>query len=63
MVIPVNPIRNDVYKAYIMCLNPMLKLKDREVEVLDILTKTYFHLNVASKKGELPKNEIYSRNK
>ena len=61
MVIPVNPKKLDIYKAYIMCLNPMLKLKDREIEVLDILTKTYFHLNNAAKKGEVPANEIYTR--
>lgn len=61
MLIPVNPIRNDIYKAYIMCLNPLLKLKPREIEVLDILSKTYFHLNEASKKGQVPQNEIYTR--
>lgn len=61
MIIPVSPIKQDIYKAYIMCLNPLLKLKTREIEVLDILTKTYFHLNTASKKGEVPKNEIYTR--
>jgi hypothetical protein len=61
MIIPLKPERKDIYKAYIMCLNPVLKLKKREVEVLDIVAKTYFHLNKAAQKGEVPKKEIYSR--
>jgi len=61
MVIPVNPKKQDLYKAYIMCLNPLLKLKPREIEVLNIMTKTYFSLYAASMKGEVPFTEIYTR--
>jgi len=61
MVIPVNPKKSDLYKAYISCLNPLLKLKTREMEVLDIMTKTYFSLYNASKQGAVPFNEIYDR--
>jgi DNA-binding transcriptional ArsR family regulator len=61
MVIPVNPVKSDLYKAYISCLNPLLKLKTREMEVLDIMTKTYFSLYTAVQKGQVPANEIYER--
>jgi hypothetical protein len=61
MHIPIHPDRQDIYKAYIMCLNPLLKLKNREIEVLDIMTKTYFSLNKAVKQGLVPKEELYTR--
>ena len=61
MLIPVPTNQKDIYKAYIACLNPLLKLRAREIEVLDVLTRTYFSLNTATKQGKLPKKEIYNR--
>jgi len=61
MHIPVTPKQEDLYKAYLTCLNPILKLKPREIEVIDIITKTYFSLKAASKKGQISEADIYPK--
>ncbi len=61
MTIPVSPKSQDLYKAYITCLNPVLKLRPKEIEVLDVLTRTYFSLLGASKQGQILEKDIYER--
>jgi len=61
MFIPVSPKKEDLYKAYITCLNPVLKLKPREIETLDILARTYLSLRSAVKKGQVNAADIYPK--
>ena len=61
MVIPVQTEPADIIRAYILCYNPILKLKPREVDVLDAMLKVYFSLKKATKAGHIKMNEIDTR--
>lgn len=61
MVIPVNTEIKDLIKAYILCYNPILKLKPREIDVLEAMLKVYFNLKKAVKTGTIKLEEIDKR--
>ncbi len=61
MVIPIEVEAKDYIKSYIACLNPILKLRPREIEVLAVLTKSYFQLSEFADQGHFKHSEIYER--
>ena len=61
MVIPVPTYAKDIIKAYLLCLNPMLKLKPREIDLLEAMLRVYFNLKKAVKAGQMKLEEIDSR--
>jgi len=61
MVIPVPTSSKDVLRAYILCLNPILKLKPREIDLVDAMLKVYYNLKKASKAGQIKLEDIDSR--
>ena len=61
MNIPVPTTPNDLIKAYLLCLNPILKLKPREMQLLDAMLKVYFNLKKAVKRGEFKLEDVDNR--
>ncbi len=61
MVIQVPTYPKDIIKAYILCLNPLLKLKPREIELLDAMLRVYFNLKRAAKAGQMKFEDIDAR--
>lgn len=61
MIIPVEVESKDYFKTYITCLNPILKLRPREIEVLTVLIKSYFQLEEFANQGHFKHTEIYNR--
>lgn len=61
MNIPVPTEPKNLIKAYLLCLNSILKLKPREMQLLDAMLKVYFNLKKAAKKGEFKLEDIDTR--
>lgn len=59
MVIPIEVEAKHYYRTYIACLNPILKLKKAEMELLEVLIKTYFTIDSWIKKGQIAKDGHY----
>lgn len=57
MVIPLNIEPSQIIRTYLLCLNPMMKLKRREIEVLESMIKVYISL----KRTAMSEEEIDSR--
>ena len=58
MVIPVPTEPKDIIKAYLLCLNPILKLKPREIELLNAMLMVYYNLKKSVKSGQMTIAEI-----
>ena len=61
MVIPIKITTKQLIQAYILCLNPLLKLKRREVELVCAMIRVYYNLKKAAKGGQIPIDDIDRR--
>jgi DNA-binding transcriptional ArsR family regulator len=61
MVVPIPVESKDIIKAYLLCLNPLMKLRPMEIKLLDAMLKVYYNLKAASKKGEFNAKDIDDR--
>ena len=61
MVIPINIEPSQIIKTYLLCLNPMMKLKRRELEALEAMLKVYISLKRKQSQHGMTNEEIDKR--